>query len=505
MINCVIYARFSSDNQRDESIDAQVRACKEYATHHGYLPVNVYSDEARSATTDKRPGFQQMVSDSSSGTFSVVLVHKLDRFSRDRYDSAYYKRQLKMNGVRLVSVLEPLDDSPESVILESVLEGMAEYYSKNLAREVMKGALETAYQCKHTGGPTPYGFKLDAERHLIIDETEAEAVRIMFTMHANGCGYGQIIDELSVRGHRARSGRCFSKITIHDMLHNEKYMGTYVYNRTQRKIAGKRNSRLNKPDDEVVRIPGGCPAIVDESTFLLVKERMQKNKHHGGRINAKRLYLLSGLVKCGYCGGTMSGASSTGGRNKTKYYYYGCNNRRYNKSCESPRINADFLEPIILNKIYDIVYASDAIDSIADIVMDSIGQYLGGRGVQAGTIKKKLLGIDTKIENIVSAITEGAYSSMLGEKLEQLENEKNALSAELATQEKDVPSDFNRENIVTYLKTRRDICNYPRQRQFEILQRCVPEVTVFRDFVTFEFDFVRLACDGPAPPTFHTL
>ena len=135
----VAYARFSSDNQREESIDAQLRAIRQYCQQHDYILLDTYVDEARSATTDDRPAFQQMVKDSASGDWSAVIVHKLDRFSRNRYDSAIYKKQLKDNGVHVESVLERLDDSPESVILESLLEGMSEYYSKNLAREVLKG------------------------------------------------------------------------------------------------------------------------------------------------------------------------------------------------------------------------------------------------------------------------------------------------------------------------------------------------------------------------------
>ena len=152
-----LYARFSSDNQRAESIDAQIRAMKKYCQENHYLIVETYVDEAKSATSDKRPAFQQMIKDSDKKLFDVLLVHKQDRFSRNRYDSAMYKNRLKRNGVTVFSVLEKLNDSPESVIMESLLEGMSEYYSKNLSREVMKGLNEKAQKCKHTGGKPPQG------------------------------------------------------------------------------------------------------------------------------------------------------------------------------------------------------------------------------------------------------------------------------------------------------------------------------------------------------------
>ena len=172
-----LYARFSSENQRTESIDAQIRAMQEYCNRNNFIIVETYIDEAKSATTDKRPAFQQMITDSIKKTFNILLVHKLDRFARNRYDSAVYKRELKKNGVQVYSVLENLDNSPESIMMESVLEGMSEYYSQNLSREVMKGLKETAYQCMHTGGKPPLGYDVDPKtRKLIINPSEAETV-----------------------------------------------------------------------------------------------------------------------------------------------------------------------------------------------------------------------------------------------------------------------------------------------------------------------------------------
>ena len=182
-----LYARFSSDNQRAESIDAQLRAMRNYCKDHNYIITETYTDEAKSATTDRRPAFQQMIADSSKKTFDIVLVHKLDRFARNRYDSAVYKRELRKNGVIVCSVLENLDNSPESIMMESVLEGMSEYYSQNLAREVMKGMRETALQCKHTGGKPPLGYDVDEDtKKLIINPYEAETVKLIFDMYSKG-------------------------------------------------------------------------------------------------------------------------------------------------------------------------------------------------------------------------------------------------------------------------------------------------------------------------------
>ena len=210
----VAYARFSSDNQREESIDAQLRAIREYCERKEYVLVDTYVDEAESAMTDDRPSFLRMIDDAENATWSVVLVHKLDRFSRNRYDSAIYKRKLKEYGIRVESVLEHLDDSPESVILESVLEGMAEYYSLNLGREVKKGHHENALKCMHNGGPPPYGFDVAPDGTYAINEHEAEAIRKLYEMVTHGYTLQQVAAELTDQGYYRRDGKPFHVVGL---------------------------------------------------------------------------------------------------------------------------------------------------------------------------------------------------------------------------------------------------------------------------------------------------
>ena len=221
----VVYARYSSDMQRNESLTAQVRAIEEFAQKEDIKIVKIFKDEAKSATSDKRPEFQKMIKycESEETEVSMVIVHKLDRFSRDKYDSAKYKQKLKQNGIRVVSVLEYLDDSPESVILESVIEGMAEYYSKNLAREVMKGLKETALQCKHTGGSAPLGYDVSYDKTYIINKEESQAVKIIFDRYVRGYSYSYIIDELNQLGYKTKKCNKFSKNSLNGILRNEKY------------------------------------------------------------------------------------------------------------------------------------------------------------------------------------------------------------------------------------------------------------------------------------------
>ena len=281
MNRAVVYARFSSDNQRDESIDAQLRAINEYADKNNIKIVNQFIDRAKSATSDKRPEFQNMIKFCEADTtgISMVIVHKLDRFSRDKYDSAMYKQKLKVKGIRVVSVLENLDNSPESLILESVIEGMAQYYSANLAREVAKGQRENGLRAMHNGGDAPLGYDVTNDKRYAINKEEAQAVKIIFDMYVNGYSYSNIIDKLNDLGYKTKRGNKFGKNSLHGILSNEKYTGVYVFNKTQRKgINGKRNGHKQKSEDEIIKVEGGMPQIIGKDIFIQAQEMMQKKK-----------------------------------------------------------------------------------------------------------------------------------------------------------------------------------------------------------------------------------
>ena len=219
-----------------------------------------------------------------------------------------YQRELNRNGVTLRSVLENLDDSPESIILQSLLEGMAQYYSVNLGREVMKGQRQTALKCKHNGGSAPLGYDVDPEtKHLVINENERKAVELIFSMFAEGYGYSAIIKELYDRGMQTKTGRNFGKNSLYNILTNQKYRGVYIFNKSSAKGPdGKRNSHKLKDPSEIIRVEGGCPAIIDDETFEAVNKRIEENKH-GYQRQAKEFYLLAGKVICKECGKYMSG------------------------------------------------------------------------------------------------------------------------------------------------------------------------------------------------------
>ena len=272
MKKIVIYARFSSENQREESIDAQLRACKDYAKNHKYLVVGEYVDRAFTGTNDNRPEFQKMIEDSRKGNFELVLVHKLDRFSRNVEQTIRYISELRDSGVELKSVIEQFDNTPEGEFMRNMMSNISQYYVRNLAREVMKGMKENAYKCLHVGGIPPLGYYVDLDKKYQIDEKEASIVKKIFELYIDGNTHQKIITELNSLGYRNKKGTEWTKNSILSILRNEKYIGTYVWNRVVAKNSkGKRNGHREKPVEEVIRIPNGIPAIIHTETFQKVQ------------------------------------------------------------------------------------------------------------------------------------------------------------------------------------------------------------------------------------------
>lgn len=308
--------------------------------------------------TDNRPEFLRMISEASEQKFDIVLVHKLDRFARNRQDSIGYRMQLKRHGVSLVSVLEYIDESPESIILESVLEAMAEYYSKNLAREVQKGMKENALKGLHTGGKPPFGYDVDPEtKKLVINEKEACAVRLIFDRFLEGYGYDKIMNELNVHGYRTKCGNPFGKNSLHGIIRNEKYTGTYIFNRSAAKdVDGKRNNHKNKEDDEIIRLDDAVPAIISKNIFEQVQRKIVARKNNKPSNKAKEVYLLSGKIYCGECGYSMGGNKKMSGRSKTPHVTYRCMGKKNRHICENKEIRREYIETYVLEKLSEYVF-----------------------------------------------------------------------------------------------------------------------------------------------------
>lgn len=478
------YARFSSDNQREESIDAQLRAVREYCQRKDYVLIETYVDEAESAMTDDRPSFLRMIDDAADAAWTVVLVHKLDRFSRNRYDSAIYKRKLKEYGIRVESVLEHLDDSPESVILESVLEGMAEYYSLNLGREVKKGHHENALKCMHNGGPPPYGFTVNADGTYGINEYEAEAIRKLYEMVTQGYTLQQIADALTVQGYYTRDGKPFGITALSRMAHNEKYKGVYLFNLRKEVKRNGRRLQIPNPESEIIRIDGGMPAIVTPEIFEEVQRILRRRSRMGDKVSrrAKEIYLLQGIFYCGNCGSSMVGIRRTDHRyNKTRVVYE-CGGRRKGRTvCKLRAIDRDYVEGIVIDYVEQNILSDEAMQRVKDKILDAIREMEHTIPTSLNALTKELKETNTAQSKIIDAIASGIDIPSVKDRLMELEDKKNSLTARIEElQAQQLVADSMRDaRLDAHLAEYRNIRTQPRARQKEILHKFVNKVTIY--------------------------
>lgn len=406
----VAYARFSSNNQRDESIDAQLRAIQNYCADNEIKLVAIYTDEAQSATTDNRDDFRTMIDNILKGKHDIdgVLVHKFNRFARNKYDSALYKKRLRDIDIKVISVTQPIDDSPEGRILESLIEAMDEYYSENLALEVKKGMLENALKGKHTGGGKLLGLSVDNEGYYYPDENAPIIYRI-FKEYADGVPKTQIVKRLNSEGYRKQYGRVFNTRTITDLLQNEKYIGNFVYNHTQ---------------TEVIRLEGIIKnPIVDVELW----EKVQKlRKDTGKPKHRKRKYLMTGKLRCGVCGFTYCGS---GGKKKNKNgdvaAYYKCQGKVKNKNgCTNPSLNKDHYEKLIVDTITETVLTDNAIDEIAISVIQQLEKERKSPKIPTAKLRKQLAKVKEKQERLMELYLDGGMERKV------LDTKNNALKAE---------------------------------------------------------------------------
>lgn len=305
--NAVAYARYSSHNQGEQSIEGQLAQARSYAAARGYTIIHEYVDRAKSGRTDNRDQFQQMLRDTAKKQFSVIILWKVDRFGRNREEIAVNKMKCRKNGVRVEYVAETIPDTPEGVILESVLEGFAEYYSLQLSQNIRRGLAESAAKCQVTGGNRPLGYKTGPDKKFIIDEQTAPTVKLIYTLYADGKTVTEIVKQLNEMGLRTLRGSPFTHNSLHSILKNEKYRGIYNSNG--------------------LYIPDGIPRIIDDELFFKVQEMLKINKRAPAKTWARADYLLSDKIFCGKCGAPMFGDSGTG-KTGTRYHYYVCSNRK---------------------------------------------------------------------------------------------------------------------------------------------------------------------------------
>ena len=426
-MTAVIYARYSSDNQREESIEGQIRECTAYAEKNGITVVKHYIDRALSAKTDNRPDFQQMIKDSEKRLFDIVLVWKLDRFARNRYDSAHYEYQLERNHVKLVSATEPISDSPAGIMVKSMLTGMAEYYSAELSEKVVRGMTENVLKGKYNGGTIPIGFKVDEEKFFQVDPLKAPFVVEAFQRYNDGATMKELMNWLNDSGVTTNRNQKFTYNSVQTLLTNKRYIGENHF--------------------KDIVMPDSIPAIVDKDLFEEVQQKIKKNSRAPARHKAEDDYLLTTKLFCGMCGAMMFGECGTG-RNKVVHHYYKCATAKRFKTCKKKTVRKEWLEDLVVAETMKLIQDDAVIDAIVAEVMELQEQ----ENTTLPLLEKQMREVENGIENMLNAIQAGVLTNSTKSRLEKLEAQQKELEVRIA--EEKIARPRLSENQVRFWLTR---------------------------------------------------
>ena len=394
----VAYARYSSAGQRDVSIEQQLMDIRSFAKREGFTLVHEYADHAKSGFrhVNARTAFQSMMAAADSGTFDTVICWKVDRFGRNREESALFKGRLRRFGVKVLYAMEPIPEGSAGVLLEGMLEATAEWYSRQLSENVIRGMTDNARRCLYNGTHI-LGYTSDSEGRYAIQPTEAAIVREIFSLYCGGYSAAMIARDLNARGLTTFRGNPFCSQGILKIISNERYTGVYIWGD--------------------FRTPGGMPVIISPEQFEEAQRMKKKTARHveQGAVD----YLLTGKAFCGLCGSAMvgdSGTSKTGAR----HYYYSCIHRKKDRACTKKSVHKDFLEDTVISFVLDHVLRDPEIEKIADTVMALQAEQLKSSPLSAMEAEHKE--ILKKIDNINNAIAAGIWNSSTSVKLKELED-----------------------------------------------------------------------------------
>ena len=423
-----IYARVSSDRQDvDLSISAQLKALRDYAARNGYTVIKEFVDEAESGRSTARPAFREMISIArlKNHPFQMILVWKLSRFARNREDSIIYKSLLRKQGIQIVSINEPIEDSPAGRLLEGIIEVIDEFYSSNMAQDVTRGMRENATRGYFSGGSPPFGYAVTKVKdgvklrsRLVLEPSTAPVVKRMFDECASGKGLKEIAKGLNRDGIVTKGGKRWGSTVIHQVLTNEAYKGTLVW--------GKRRG------DDPVRVENAWPGIVEGSVFESIQAHL---KERGPKLsNPRRVaseYLLSGLLKCGVCGKAMSGHSAKSGQ----FFYYRCSNatKRGPEECPGRWLPKQKLERFVVDKVRNDILSDDNLTDLANITREEMDSSIGSQRENLEMLEGQIADAEIRLDHLYDALEKGSFSNEeLAPRIRKLQSRKSEL--ELAKQ-----------------------------------------------------------------------
>jgi len=460
MKTAVIYARYSSERQTEQSIEGQLRVCNDYAERNNIRIIDTYIDRAMTGTNDNRTDFQKLLKDSNKKAWDYVIVYKLDRFSRNKYEMAMHKKTLRDNGIKLISAMENIPDTPEGIILESLLEGMAEYYSAELSQKVRRGMNETRQKGNFTGGLVPYGFKKDGKK-VVINKDEAEIVKRLYTEFAAGKLVTDILQEFKEQGILYR-GKNFGRNTLYNFLKTERYVGRYTFN-------GEVYTNI-------------YPQIIPDDLFEFVKNKIESNKY--GKHKPQIIYLLKNKLKCGYCNSIVNSDSGTSKSGKV-IRYYKCVGKRKNKECLLKPIRKELIEDLVVNAILSVLETNDMIQNIAKLVIEKHNKKIESNTI-LNLLKKEKDVIDGKINNILKAMENGIITSSTKKHLEELESQQREIEEKIVVECAKEKLQITENDIIKFIKV---AINKKPQQMINLL---VDEVKLYNDKIEIYFKYNKI-------------
>lgn len=468
----VVYARYSSSGQREESIDGQLAAAHKYAEAKGYTIIHEYCDRAKTGRNDNRDDFQRMLSDTAKKTFGVIIVWKVDRFGRNREEVVFNKHHCKKNGVHIEYVAENLPDGPESVLLESLYEGMADYFSKQLSQNVKRGLYENAKQHKAVQGKPPLGYRLTPDKHFEIDPDTAPIVKLIFEKYASGETLFQIMDYLNNRGIKTVRGGEFKRTSLDNTLKNEMYIGVYTF--------------LKEGDPRYIRDEDAVPAIVDKETFYKVQEMLMTNKRKPSHNWVYAEYILTGKLFCGLCGEPMVGKAAHG---KTKVHnYYACQGHLKKQGCDKQAIRQDVIEPLVMDAVMDLLKD----DNLVDYIAEQTYQYYLDDDIEKAereALESQLAENEKGRNNLVKAVEAGMPYDMAKNRIDELNGEIAALQKALSELDLAKGPTLTKEHILYFLEQFRDYDTKDPETEKKLLSTFVNSIYLQNDTVKIAYNY----------------
>ena len=424
----VLYGRYSSHNQKDISVEQQFEKGYELAAEYGIRIIDTYADRAVSGRTDKRRDFQRMMTDAAKGKFRYVIAWKSNRMGRNMLEALINEARLQDLGVRVLYVEEDFDDTAAGRFAARSMMNVNQFYSENMAEDIKRGLYDNAANCMVANGHLPYGYKADETLHYAIDEPKAAVIREIFTRVSCGEAFVDIMASLNARGIKTSYGRPWGRSSFQKILSNERYRGIYIYGD--------------------VRKEGGIPRIISDELYFKVQEVITTKKNPQGRHRVNGDYLLTGKLFCGHCKSPMTGISGTS-RSGNLHYYYVCQKRRTEKTCEKKNLRRDDIELQVAKAIKRRTLDDDTINWIADSVVEYSQHQESASGI--GLLEDQLKDTQRSIKNLMAAIEQGIITPTTKARLMELEKEQSDIDRKITMAKADVIP-VNRDQLVGWLK-----------------------------------------------------